>query len=1243
LPSPFNNQGLFSDYYLLSVVPTMAEWDQAKEEASGARQALRDLWAGAEPLVSRHEGQTEEHWIRPVLRELGFSFQVQTVVADATGVLTWPDYALFDSNNARTAAEDTAGTSAYFRNAVAIADAKVWDASLDRGTSGGSLLDRRNPNYQIDAYLRDTGTRWGLLTNGRKWRLYSRDTSYRLDSFLEVDLLELLDSSGEEFNYFWLFFRAAAFREQPRSFLDRVRAESTEYAESLSSSVKERVYEALAEFVNGFFAYPENRLDPDTQLDETYAASLILLYRILFTLYAEAHALLPLENPGYRDIYSIKRLKEELAMRRDQQVPLLATADNYFADLSNLFSVLSDGAEELDIPAYNGGLFSVEKHPFLTQFRIGDRHLAKGLDLLARVPSADGSAAFVDYKTLQVRHLGDIYEGLLEYEARFAGEEMVAVRIGRAEIWTPATEADPDAEIIDSAPAGTIYLATGNGERRATGSYYTPQRVVEEMVDDSVGRLVADLEESLVGDELVTALKALRVCDPAMGSGHFLVEVVDHLARAVVRAGGEATDPAATQLQAVKRDVVERCVFGVDLNPLAVELAKLSLWLTTVARDRPLSFIDAHLICGNSLIGADIVEMSTLNGASDGQMNFVEDALGRVLPDLLDRSGRIEGHHSDTIDDVQEKERLFEELNRLRSGFIATADLWTANRLGLAVTEDDYLQAVTALASWGSDTEHDPGGDPDVATLNAQTHFHHWELAFPEVFLSGVRPRGFDAVVTNPPYVSAIERRAGHTPEEDRFWRQRFSSAQGPFDMYLLFMELALKLTREGGWVSLITPNKFLAAPYASGFRQYVVDHHSVIRLVDASRVPVFDDPSVYPVITLFRAGSEVPIFVEVLRLDSEEGLEQIAAHSSNSLTRLPENIWAFLLLEEAELLVSLAERHKELEGRYGLRAVASTSAAEAERFGAEIREEQLATSPGWKVIGTGTISAFCGEWGVSRFTHRGNHFLRPVLPFRSECVSDNRRNQYWAPKLIFKKLCNRLEAQLDPDGTYASLNTNFVLPGEVNPYALAAILHSSLLSWIYEGYFGALRMGGGYLQVQAPQLRVLPVPDLPVGTDPTSGSEPLYERLCELGQAWHTLAAELAATREQFATEMLRALGLQDRREEEPAFVLPRWSAIVGAVEAPDVDDLAAFWPPVTRTARQLNVDLTPRRKGDVLEAAQRARPDLLAGGERLGGLRDEVDDAVFELYGLSEDEAAVVRSGHSAAPALAAVEGEQ
>jgi type I restriction-modification system DNA methylase subunit len=1237
----FNNQALFSDHHLESVVPDSPDWDVETEELQAS---LSDLWTRVEPLLHGHEGQTEEHWIRPVLHELGFSFQVQTSVRDVDGGTRWPDYALFGDDGLRSDAEKDAGSRAYFDNALAVADAKVWDAPLDRKGTVGTGANDRNPNHQIDLYLRTTDRRWAILTNGRLWRIYSRDTSYRLDSFYEVDLIDLLGTTDGSFKYFWLFFRALAFQSQPDSFLDQVRAGSREYAESLSARVKDRIYEALAEFVNGFFAYSGNRLDPTSDLEQAYAGSLILLYRILFVLYAEAHALLPLENTGYRDTYSLYRIKTELADRLDKGTHLLETADNYYRDLRNLFEVIDKGASGIDVPAYNGGLFAEGGNPFLAANEIGDLHLARGLDLLARVPSSDGGQVFVDFNTLQIRHLGDIYEGLLEYRARYAERDMVAVRDGKKEIWKEAAETDPADVAVDRVAGGTCYLTTENGERRATGSYYTPQEVVEQMVNDSVGRHVSVLESEFSGEGFVEALLSLRICDPAMGSGHFLVEVVDHLARAIVRAGAEGLESDDGELVTAKRVVVERCVYGVDPNPLAVELAKLSLWLATVARGRPLSFIDTHLLCGNSLIGADLAAMGSLGGGRDDQMNLVEEALGRVRPQLIERARQITEQDPDTLAGLREKHNLFAELNSLREAFVRTADLWTARSFGLSVSEDQYLHSVSML---GDATNQGAPGElqREVDATATRFRFHHWALAFPEVFLSEDRAAGFDAVITNPPYVSAIARSATYTGHEDRFWRRRFTAGAKAFDLYLLFMELALDLARPGGWVSLITPNKMLSAPYAQAFRGYVIENHALVRLIDASRVQVFEDPSVYPVISLFRAGPEVPLFVDVLRLNGEGALEPVASHPSDALTRLPEYIWAFLVLDDAEMLLRIAAENRQLEGYLGLRAVASTATSEADRYASEIREEQLSNSPGWKLVNTGTISPFSGKWGLFPLASHRKKYLRPVIPFRCREVSGNRRDQYWAPKLIFRKLCLQLEAQVDAEGDYASMNTNFVLPGEVDLHALGALMHSSLMTWIFEGYFGALRMGGGYMQAQAPQLRVLPIPALPtslneeeLGQAVEDGNESAraYTSLIQLGGEWSRLAGERHERRSTLVTELFDVLGLVHRREEEPAFVLPRQAKILDSLQDRDAEDLKRFWKPLRQSAKQLGLSLTQSKEQAVLGLAQSARADLIVTTDRMAQVKREVDEAVFGLYGLSEEDRQQVVSGHVMPPGI-------
>lgn len=650
--------------------------------------------------------------------------------------------------------------------------------------------------------------------------------------------------------------------------------------------------------------------------------------------------------------------------------------------------------------------------------------------------------------------------------------------------------------------------------------------------------------------------------------------------------------------------------------------------------------------------------MASLRGGSDTQMNLVEEALGRVLPHLLEKTSLIAENASASVEDVQEKERLLRELDQLRAGFVRTANLWMARHIGVSITDASYLNAVTALG----DPSQTTAGDEDAVIAQAQEvagqlSFHHWELAFPEIFLNTARPRGFDAVVTNPPYVSANERRRAYDDRIVRYWRRRYTSAYKAFDLYILFLELVPNLTRADGWASIITPNKFLAAPYAEALRETTPQRHALVRLVDASRVPVFDDPSVYPVISVFRAHHRSPEAVEVVRLTPEGTLIPHGVHSSSALSRLPESIWAFLLLDDAELLLRLGEKHPALEGLHGIRALASTATAEADAFGPHLREEHLAPAPGWPVVATGTIRPYSGDWGVKRFSHQSRHFLRPVLPFKTGVVSHGRRDQYWSPKLIFKKLSLRLEALVDHEGQYASMNTNFVLPGVIDPYALGALFHSRLISWVYEGYFGALRMSGGYMQVQAPQLRVLPMPALPPlseqeldglvdGEDPLEASVPqanerdgaarLYALLRLFGRATQRYAETLYDARRELVADLIGTLGLNRRREQDPAFVLPRQENILAAVEDFEAADLTAFWRPTRRTALQLGVEITSDREQSLTRIVQKSRSRMEPAAAGIAALSDRIDEAVYRIYYLPDDDIDRIERGHTAPPGV-------
>ena len=315
LPDAVKNHSLFSDYYLDSLIVEQPQWlDTPDIESDYA--AIKRLFDAVAPNADRlNEPQTERELIQPLLEQLEHVFEVQPTLQTPQGAKR-PDYAFFGSTDVHEKAQPHINTNRFFNTALAVGDAKAWSRNLDRKAEGrGDPFNNQNPNYQIDFYLRGADKLWGVLTNGRQWRLYHRQTSYRMDSFYEVDLAALLSGNGDldSFRYFYCLFRRDAFTPDASgtSFLDRVLTESRQHTIAVSDDLKNRVYDALRLLIGGFLDFPRNGFDKaNPRLDEIHANALILLYRLLFILYAESRGLLPVENPDYATRYSLAALAE---------------------------------------------------------------------------------------------------------------------------------------------------------------------------------------------------------------------------------------------------------------------------------------------------------------------------------------------------------------------------------------------------------------------------------------------------------------------------------------------------------------------------------------------------------------------------------------------------------------------------------------------------------------------------------------------------------------------------------------------------------------------------------------------------------------------------------------------------------------------------------------------------------------------------------------------------------------------
>lgn len=928
------NHGLFSDYYLNELLPQrVSEWqDHALvQKAFTQIKSLHENLKSSLPQQS--ESQLEEKFIKKILTILGHVYEVQPTLVSTAAGMKKPDYALFPNRQAQESVQNVKGKTEFFKQVLAIAEAKKWERPLDKEIK--HIEDKDNPSLQMDRYLYYTEVPWGILTNGRYWRLYNRKTSKELDNYFEVDLRQVLEAEDiEAFKYFYFFFRREAFPE----FVEQVYQGSVDYAKELGDNLKENVYEALKILARGFLKTPRNNLDPEKNLKEIHDNCLILLYRIIFLLYAESprrgERLLPLDDPVYQKQYSIYALKNKVRNSLTLKAELSPIKATLWSELKALFALVNQGSESMGIPknkffvpAYNGGLFDEREHEFLEKYVIADLYLAQAIDLLARTPvRGNHEKAFVDYGSLQIRHLGSIYEGLLEYKLGIAKEKMVAISEKGKQKWVKASEAKGK-KAIEEVEAGDVYLYTDKGERKATGSYYTPDYIVDYIVQNTLGPILEDLKKQVNGNstKLIDAILNLKVLDPAMGSGHFLVAATDYLARALVEALGESEkELEEDDIRWARREIVERCIFGVDLNPLAVELAKLSLWLATVSKNKPLSFLDHHLRCGNSLIGATIKNLADLpelgkkkkrkKGTSQ-QLTLFEILFKKEVNELLKDFERIESLPSETVEQIRDKEKLYEDFRRKVDRFKIVADLWTSRYFGNELGWSDYNALQEGLKdeeNWQELAQKE--WFQKGVGIAEEKHFFHWELEFPEVFFGTGKEPGFDAVIGNPPYV-----RIQTSDESDKTYiSDRYTTAIGSYDVYVIFVEKSLDLLNNNGHFCFIMPNKFINVDYGYRLREIATKSKLIERLVNFGDNQIFPPQTTYTCLFFLTKSREKFMYYEVQPLrEVDKELPPILANLDDSskvyklnvtTAELAANAWHFFVGPTGDIFRRLSQ-----------------------------------------------------------------------------------------------------------------------------------------------------------------------------------------------------------------------------------------------------------------------------------------------------------------------------------------------
>ncbi len=866
---------LFTEDFLNEGIRETDAWRELPADLAGSLRAqLGKVFAKIAKPSRLNEAQTEERIIQPIFEGLnwGGCFSVQER-AEIRGRANVPDYLLFASADAFAKADQKAKAADRYPFGVAVADAKAWALGLDqRGAGAGS---DETPSGQIIRYLTradvqsDGKVLWGILTSGRHWRLYYQRAKSRLEDYFEIDLawvLRLAGSQGElgingrpaQFpnddewsdhllKLFWLMFRREAFLPGPdgRAFhqvaLDEGRNWETKVREDLTDLVFKEVFPDLLRALV--------RADPrhPVELNSAYLASvgdaaLTLLYRLLFALFAEDRDLLPKRDPRYG---GLAHLRDEVAERIDRGTTLSRKRTAFAHTCMELFHAIDQGDQDIGLPPYNGGLFSdrTAATELLERALLPDADFAPLLDRLARTEKG-GRRVRINFRDLSVQQLGSIYEGLLEHEP-------------------VAGPGEPDGIAVRLTPFA----------RKTSGSYYTHDDLVSLIVSRTVGPLIdervaafRERAQALSADRRRTEVRLdelraldpaerildLKIVDPAMGSGHFLVSLVDYLADKITTAMGDAREtvtwgdyvsPLAQRLvdvrnkinaearahgwliredqlvdkNLVRRFILKRCVYGVDKNPMAVELAKVALWLHTFTAGAPLSFLDHHLQCGDSLYGEWV--RKALDGLAQRGSLLISDAV-RKAEGAIAGMESVEQRSDADIAEVRASAQEFAGVEERTEPLRRFLDFWQAVKwLDPALDERMALDSALdgafgpPLAVLGGQQEpvrpaglteevlrlFDEGGPQQLAMnglggagtardfrlisgLIARAHalaheerFLHWQIAFPGVWrnwTSAEPEGGFDAVIGNPPWdrmkMQEVEWFAARAPEVAR-------------------------------------------------------------------------------------------------------------------------------------------------------------------------------------------------------------------------------------------------------------------------------------------------------------------------------------------------------------------------------------------------------------------------------------------------------------------------------------------
>jgi len=1083
MPMYYHNETLFSEIYLEEIT--------RQAENADVLASLKVLREYREYADTHNLQSWKDSYIHEVLSALGFFAQSAPTPSSGGGFERDHITYLFPMGSSGT------------EKPLSLCYVVLPEENLDNTTIG------RNWAEKIIRALREKNLQWGLLTNGKQWRIYHQEEPTPYETYLEIDLEAILaDKAKEAYQIFHKFMKAENFvvHEDGKCQFDRFKKESQDkidYIEKeLANALRQReeggkgvLSDLCMGYVEELRHQNENNLDDEILRKKIYHGAMLYMFRLLFLFYADARRLLSDENHELLAKVEVEcRTRHDGNASSDLNFPIWDSLEHIFVDIDQ---------------TYNGGLFSPQESEFtrfLSDTRIDDSYLVNVIFNLTTYKEKNGQEKPISYRDMSVRHLGTLYEGLLEHKL-FIAKEDTEVKVAKGKVqFIPASQGGK-LVVGHYIKAGEVYFAGDPSERKSTGSYYTPEYIVDYIVRNTVGEKLnklkdaflkeqrANLEASINAinederDALITLLEEnaltfvrekvldLSVLDPAMGSGHFLVNAANLIANFITEILNEVHIQGNLESSTGywRRWVVENCIYGVDLNPLAVELAKLSIWILSMAKDQPLSFLNHHLKCGNSLIGAKLEDIgnypfSTIKKELHQLHLFERDPdFKAAVEAVILKSRQIAGKASSSLDDVREKKVWLEEIDQILEGYKAICDVHTSLYFENTIQETQYDRMVQQK-------------DFNLARLmKTAKHYFHWELEFPDIFFrtqnhtkKHSQNNGFDIVIANPPYLNSRDmvREFEHIREAIQ---ATYLFTKGSWDLYIAFYERGLYLLNKTGLLTFITPDKWISKPFGDELRIQTISHISHIIKIGRD---VFESALVDAIVSSFSMEYQPTLCIGEF-IDAKVTIKkQVYKNELKSPF-----IFDWLFSEYKDLLDKIEYQPKRLSIYGTCENACATDDAYKLRNLIEEYQNSFPNDKYLRIINTGTIGKYTSKWGEKDMVYLGSKYHRPVVK-REQFIKlfPNSYGRKSIKKKIILKGLNLLDACIDAEGNIIPGIPTLVIASDdfVILKLLLAIINSKIaFFYIKQKYLGFSYNQGTTFTKE--MLNNFPIPKLPL------------------------------------------------------------------------------------------------------------------------------------------------------------------